>query len=109
MLPKINRLTKKKDFEAVFKKGKSVKNGFLVFKILNNSLLKNRFGFIVSKKVSNKAVVRNKIKRQLSSIVFANLKNLKNNYDVVVVVYPQVTRKEFKDIESATLKLMDTI
>ena len=109
MLSKINRLSRKKDFDNVFKNGKSVKGEFLFFKIEPNKLNHSRFGFVVSKKVSNKAVVRNKIKRQLSSIVFANLKNLKNNYDVVVVVYPQVTRKEFKDIESATLKLMDTI
>ena len=77
MLPKLNRLTKKKDFEAVFNKGKSIKNDFLIFKILKNHLRENRFGFIVSKKVSNKANQRNKVKRRLRSAVLSNLKEIK--------------------------------
>ena len=40
MLPRINRLTKKKDFQAVFQKGKSIKYDFLLCKTLKNNLKK---------------------------------------------------------------------
>jgi len=51
MLKKENRLKKKKDFEKVFKEGKSFKNNFLIVKINENNLNFPRFGFVVSKKV----------------------------------------------------------
>ena len=100
MLSKINRLTKKKDFEAVFKKGKSVKNSFLIFKILNNNLKENRFGFIVSKKISNKATIRNKIKRRLRAIIAKELGGIKNYKDIIIIALPGIEKKEFSEIQS---------
>ena len=61
MLPKINRLTKKRDFQAVFQEGRSVKDDFLIFKISKSHLKKSRFGFIVSKN-------RNRTAKHLTSI-----------------------------------------
>jgi ribonuclease P protein component len=69
MLLKENRLKKKKDFERVFSQGRNLKGDFLFFKTINNKLEDNRIGFIVSKKVSKKAVERNKIKRRLREIL----------------------------------------
>jgi len=99
-LPKINRLTRKKDFGTVFKKGESLKNNFLVFKILKNYLKKSRFGFIVSKKVSTKAVVRNKIKRRLRVAVFKELHNIKNHADIIIITLPEIKKKKFSEIQN---------
>lgn len=74
MLPEINRLKKKKDIEKVFEEGQVFKEGFLIFKIAKNNSGKIRFGFIVSQKVSKRAVLRNKIKRRLRGLVGARLK-----------------------------------
>jgi len=100
MLPKLNRLTKKTDFDLVFKKGESLKNNSLVFKVLKNNLAGPRFGFVVSKKVSNKATARNKIKRRLRKSVLDNLKSIKKSVDVVVVTLPGIENKEFSEIKS---------
>ena len=109
MLPKINRLTKEKDFEEVFKKGKSIKNDFLVFKIFKNHLKESRFGFIVSKKVSNKATVRNKIKRRLRDTVLGELKNTGQSIDVVIIALPQIKEKEFLEIQDIVKKAFKKI
>ena len=101
MLPLKNRLTKKKDFEVVFKEGKSVKNNFLIFKFLNNNLQESRFGFVVSKKVSNKAVVRNKVKRRLRSAVSTHLKSIKNSVDGVIIALPQSDKEDFAQVKQA--------
>jgi len=106
VLPRANRLTKKKDFEVIFKKGKGVKDDFLIFKILKNHLKKSRFGFIVSKKVSNKATVRNKIKRRLRDAVFKKLDEIKNNIDVIIVALPGIENKEFSEIQEAIDKFL---
>jgi ribonuclease P protein component len=107
MLPKTNRLTKKKDFDLVFKKGKNIKSDFLMFKLLENNLKENRFGFIVSKKISSKATVRNRVKRRLRKAVFEALKTLilhpKNKevkyVDLVIIALSDVKNKEFLEIQ----------
>ena len=59
MLAKINRIKKKKDFEVIFKNSKSLKNNLFILKVAKNNLGLNRFGFVVSLKISKKATVRN--------------------------------------------------
>jgi len=85
MLPGINRLKKKKDFERVFKQGRGLKEAFLSLKSTKNGLSSTRFGFVVGQKVSHKAVVRNKVKRRLRELTKSELKNVKKGFDVVVV------------------------
>jgi len=103
MLPKINRLTKKKDFDVVFKNGESIKSDFLIFKVLKNNLQESRFGFVVSKKVSPKAVVRNKVKRILREVVFSQLENIKKPADIIIITLPQIKKKEFLEIEKTII------
>ena len=62
MLKKENRLKKKKDFERIYKKGRGFKGDSLFLKILENKEELTRIGIVVSKKVSKKAVQRNKLK-----------------------------------------------
>ena len=112
MLPKINRLREEKDFDKIFKKGKNFKNSFLILKVLQNNLKENRFGFIISKKVSKKAVLRNKIKRRLRDIIHQNTKNIKKGIDVVLIVLPGLEEKNFletKEILNILLKKADLI
>ena len=51
-LNKKNRLKKKQDFEAVFKKSRAVNGSFLFVKYKKNELDTPRFGFVVSAKVA---------------------------------------------------------
>ncbi|MGA2418406.1 MAG: ribonuclease P protein component [Candidatus Staskawiczbacteria bacterium] len=101
MLPKINRIKKKKDFETIFKKSKSFKNNLFVFRIMENGLGKNRFGFVVSQKVSKKATIRNKIRRRLAEAARAHIKNIKIGADIVLIALPGIEKKEFSEIEEA--------
>lgn len=106
MLFKDNRLKKKKDFEKVLSQGRNLKEDFLFLKIINNELDNNRFGFIVSKKVSKKAVERNKIKRRLREIVrLSDLNNLKK-IDGVFITLPAIREKTFKEIKKEVLSLL---
>ncbi|MDO8530306.1 MAG: ribonuclease P protein component [bacterium] len=101
MLPKENRLTKKNDFDLVFKKGKNEKRDFLVVKTLKNNLKESRFGFIVSKKVSSKAVVRNKVKRRLRDALQKEVDNIKEAKDIIFIALPGIEKKEYSDIKEA--------
>jgi len=99
MLPKENRLKKKKDFEKIFKEGKGSKEGLLFLKLVPNGSDKVRFGITVSQKVSKKATRRNKIKRQLRAIINLKLAEIKKGIDVVLVALPGLETKDFRKIE----------
>jgi ribonuclease P protein component len=102
MLPKDNRIKKKNDFELIFNKGRTFKNSFFILKVLSNDLKINRFAFVISKKVSKKAVERNKIRRRIVSFLEANLHNFKEGLDVIFIVLPQAKNKSFAQIKEAT-------
>ena len=85
-LPQKNRLKKKRDFDAVFKKGKAVNGIFLFVKFRKSESGISRFGFVVSSKVAKKAVTRNRIRRILSSAVQPKSLSGNQTYDTVVVV-----------------------
>lgn len=101
MLPKRNRVKKKKDFETIFKKGVSFKNNLLVLKVVKNNLGQTRVGFIVSQKVSKKAVVRNKIRRRLVESVKTHEKDIKSGLDLVLIVLPGAEMSTFLDMKTS--------
>jgi len=107
MLPKINRLKKKKDFEKVFKKGRGYKEDFLYLKIIKNNLKNSRFGFIVSNKFSKKAVVRNKIRRRLKALTEIKLAKIKKGIDGVIIVNPGLEINDFWELEERINKLFE--
>jgi ribonuclease P protein component len=106
MTARSNTISKKKDFDIIFKKGKSAGGVFLVLKFIKNNLEINRFAFIVSKKVSLRAVVRNKIRRRLSESVKA-FKDGKNGLDIVFIALPKIKDKNFFEINGEVHKLLE--
>jgi len=106
MLPKINRLTKKKDFDAVYKKGRTAAGGFLIFKFIKNETAITRVGFVVSKKVSNKAVIRNKTKRRLREAARTLISNVIEGIDLVIIARPASKDKSFEEIKTEIERLI---
>ncbi len=104
MLNKRNRLTKQKDFDHVFQKGLSGFDKNLGAKIVKNNFQENRFGVIVSSKVSKKAVERNKTKRRIREIIKNHLDKIAPGFDIVIVVLPESQKKSFKELENSFLK-----
>lgn len=99
MLPKKNRLKKKKEIKRVFQEGKRYKEDFLVLKLTRNNFDVSRFVFIISQKVAKKAVLRNKIKRRLGESVRNKLFEIKIGFDAAIIVQPGFEDKNFQDIE----------
>lgn len=106
MLPSKNRLRKRKDIDRVFLGKKSVKNGALVCRVILNNGDNPRFCFIVSKRISNKAVVRNKLKRRLRSIVAKFLPQIKVNYDCVFIACPGLELVDFRCLVSIVERVL---
>jgi len=99
MLAQQYRLQKDRDFKLVFEHGKTVSSKFLFFKFKKNDLPISRFGFIIGKKISKKATIRNKIKRRLREIIRKNINNIKPGFDIVVGAKTEVLEKTYQEIE----------
>jgi ribonuclease P protein component len=90
---KKNRLSRSRDFDAVYRQGRSVQTRFLTlywFARVDPSLEEEpRLGLAVPKAAGN-AVVRNRIKRQLREVWRAKLgqEQLSRTRDYVLVVRP---------------------
>ncbi len=107
MLSKNNRLKKKKDFEQVFKKGKGLEKNFLFFKWVNNNLEQSRFGFVVGKNFSKKAVLRNRLKRRIREIIRGRLTQIKKGIDGVFVAKPGIEFKDFQKLEQTVVEILN--
>ena len=101
MLPKTNRIKKKKDFEIIFKKAKSFRNNLFILKVIENGLAINRVGFVVSSKISKKAVVRNKVRRRFAEILKNKINNIEKGIDLVFIALPGIEKKDFSEVKDA--------
>lgn len=99
MLPRYNRLAKKKEINSVFKNGRSSYSKNLGVKCIVNGLANNRFAIVVSNKVSKKAVVRNKIKRRIREIIKKELTEMVIGRDLIIIVLPTIIDKTFAEIQ----------
>jgi len=106
VLKRENRIRLKKEFTEIKNKGRVLYSpffGWLTYK--ENDDLK-KFGFIVSKKISKKAVDRNRIRRILSEIIRKNLDKFENGTRVVFLVKKEILNKKMIDIEKEIFKFL---
>lgn len=104
MLIRQHRLTKTKEIDFVFRRGKSSYDKLMGVKIIENQLKYNRFNIMVSNKVSKRAVVRNKIKRQLRAIIKQELDLLAIGKDCVIIALPPILEKKYQSIQRSLTK-----
>jgi ribonuclease P protein component len=83
-----NRLSRSRDFDAVYRHGRSVSTRFLVlYWFPQEEPSAPRFGFSVSRSIGG-AVERNRIKRQLREVWRARLERIPAGSDYVLIVRP---------------------
>lgn len=106
MLPKNYRLRLKKDFDRIFKEGRFVGGGFFTLGYMKNDLAFSRFAVVVPKKVSNKAVKRNTVKRRTVEVIRLMRESIKQGFDLVFIAKPGANSKLYKEIEEEAVKLL---
>ena len=97
-------LKKNRDFQVVYKKGKSFGNKYLVMYVLPNELGKNRIGILVSKKVGN-SIVRHHLTRLIRESYRLHEEQFLCGYDVVVIARTTAKDRTYHEVESALIHL----
>jgi ribonuclease P protein component len=107
MLARKERLRKSRCFDSVYRKGNCHSSKDLLVYILPNDLTYQRCGFSISKKVSKKAVERNKLKRRLSFIFREESKKIIPNLDIVFVARKSLIDFSFAELTAIVQKLLE--
>ena len=97
-------LRKNRDFQTVYKNGKSYANRLLVMYVLENDQEKNYIGISVSKKVGN-SVVRHRVTRLVRESYRLHESIFNSGLDIVIVGRPSAAAVGYKEVESALLHL----
>jgi len=114
MLPQENRIRQSRDFSKVYRHGQKVVSKHLVLRALahpqaepsggEHSLLGHpplppaRIGITVSQKVSKRAVVRNRLKRQVRAALRGLLPQLEPGSWIVINLRPEAVQCEYAEI-----------
>ena len=93
-----------RNFQNVYKNGRSYANKYLVMYVLENRTDINRIGISVSKKVGN-SIVRHRLTRLIRESVRLNSDNIDKGYDIVISARSNLTGKQYNETESAFLHL----
>lgn len=106
MLARQLRLKKSQDFTQLYRKGKRYSSGWVVLIIAHSRHKETRVGFVVPNHVIRLAVERNRIRRQLRSIVAQNFDLLPRGANIVFSLKAHPPTKLIKDLRSEITSLM---
>jgi ribonuclease P protein component len=104
-LPAQKRLKLARDFRAVGRSEKSFKEGRLLLKAKASDKGFSRFGIVVSKAVSKKAVERNRIRRLLTEALCIFQDSLPRPYDIVIIALPGFSLLNLEQAKKSIEKL----
>lgn len=97
-------LRKKSEFSKTYRFGKQVKIKELSIKVLPNQLQTIKLAIVVSKKVSKKAVVRNRARRRIREILRKHHSLASDGYFVIVNVYSDLNELSPSQLEDKLIQ-----
>ncbi len=98
---KPNVLRKKKDFSAIYKRGKSVGERYVVLFYRKNNLPYNRISFLASKKVGN-SIKRNRARRLMKeSFRQISCKLNSEHYDLIIIARNTINNLKCADVKES--------
>ena len=126
-LPKVHRLKHRQDFQHVYQQGICCGGRYLVVRALSSlkptpslenhtspplssgeqpSIKPTQIGISISRKVSKKAVVRNRIKRRIRAVFLELLPEISPGWKIVVVVRSPAIECEYEHFLRELKKLL---
>ena len=97
-------LKKNRDFQIVYKEGKSLANRYLVLYVKENGMEINRLGISVSKKVGN-SIVRHRLTRLIRESYRLQEDMFNSGLDMVVIARVNARGKSCQEISGALMHL----
>ena len=106
MTVKHERIKKSIDFEKIFQTGKTITGRFVFLKTKKTKNKNCRLCFVVSSRVSKRAVERNKTKRRLREIARSVYLSLVPGYDIVIIAKKEILGKKYAETKDEIIKTL---
>ena len=95
-------LRRKEDFSAIYKRGKSIPERFVVVIYKKNNLDYNRISFLASKKVGN-SVQRNRARRLMKESYRHICTDIKQGYDIVIIARNSINGRKYDEVNRSVI------
>jgi ribonuclease P protein component len=111
-LPSRNRLKRRSDFQTVYSKGIRRSSRHFVIKAFPaktsavTEFSDTKIGISISRKVSKKAVVRNRLKRQIRAVFHCLLPKISSPWLIIVIVKPEAKECKYEHFLRELEKLL---
>ncbi len=102
------RIRKKKEFLFLYKKGNRYRGRYFTLIYLTNDLSYSRMAVVASKKVG-RAVVRNKVKRQLRTLFRRNKRMLQKNLDLIIIAKQEAHEVPWKALKDDYITALQSL
>lgn len=100
------RVKKNKEFQEIFKQGKSFANRqFVVYSLKRPGQQHFRIGLSVSKKIGN-AVIRNQIKRYVRQAFHELEDELHNEFDYIIIARKPTASMDFFEVKNSLIHVL---
>lgn len=106
MLKTINRLPLQKERKKLYQEGRVFYTPLFKVVIRNRKEGLSRFGFIVNKKIDNRAVIRNSIKRKMREVARKHI-TTSPPVDVLIIANKNCVKTPQTDIDKALEKIIN--
>ena len=93
-------LRRKDDFTAIYRRGRSIGERYIVFFYRKNDLSYNRTAFLASKKVGN-SVVRNRARRLMKESYRQIFERLAVGYDIIFIARKTIVNLKCADVKKS--------
>jgi len=97
---KQNVLRKRTDFSAIYNKGKSLGERYIVLFYRKNDLPYSRTAFLASKKVGN-SVERNRARRLMKESIRTSQVQLPDGYDYIFIARNTILNRKCADVKKS--------
>ena len=108
-MKKINIIKESKDFDNIIHTGKYIKNNYYIIYYKDKESDYYRFGLSVGKNISKKAVVRNKLKRRLKSIIDNNKNCYSKMKDYIIIMKGRCISATYEELEENFLNIINQV
>ncbi len=100
MIARAYRLRAAADFNKTYQRGRSTNADVLYIRSYQSHLAVSRVAVVASKKVSKRAVVRNRCKRRVVEVVRKDWPNIKPGYNFIITIKQDVSRIPSSEVET---------
>ena len=108
-MKKINIIKENYEFENIIHTSRYLKNDYYIIYYKKAKETYYRCGLSVGKKISNKAVIRNKYKRRLKSIIDNNKNFYSNSKDYIIILKRSCLNATYQELENSFIELIKKI